>query len=129
METNAARESHPRTVLIAEDEAMVRLVVAETLRDAGYDVLEACDGKQALEILKTDAKIDLLVSDMKMPGLNGYQLVEAGTQLRPALKVLLMTGYAQDPIPDAMVKAGINVLYKPFNIDQLPSLAERILKS
>ncbi len=129
METNAARESHPRTVLIAEDEAMVRLVVAETLRDAGYDVLEACDGTQALEILKTDAKIDLLVSDMKMPGLNGYQLVEAGTQLRPALKVLLMTGYAQDPIPDAMVKAGINVLYKPFNIDQLPSLAERILKS
>jgi CheY-like chemotaxis protein len=128
METNAAPESKAQTILIAEDEAMIRLIVAETLRDAGYKVREAADGQEALDILKRDASIDLLVSDMKMPGLNGYQLVEAGTTLRPDLKVLLMTGYAQDPVPESMTQAGVRVLYKPFDINELPFLAKAILK-
>jgi CheY-like chemotaxis protein len=115
------------TILIAEDEAMVRMVEAETLRDAGYDIKEARDGAAALEILKSDARVDLLITDIKMPGMSGYQLVEAGTQLRPGLKVILITGYAQDPLPSGMANAGVRVVYKPFDIDVLPALARQVL--
>jgi CheY-like chemotaxis protein len=117
------------TILIAEDEAMVRMVEAETLRDAGYDIKEARDGAAALEILKSDAKVDLLITDIKMPGISGYQLVEAGTQLRPGLKVILITGYAQDPLPPEMASAGVKVVYKPFDIDVLPALAKQVLEA
>lgn len=117
----------PRRVLIVEDEPMLLLVAAETMRDAGYDVFEAGEGQSALKILETDPKIDLLLSDIKMPGMNGYQLAEAGLALRPGLKILLMTGYAQDPIPRRMADAGVRVLYKPFDIDRLPKLAGEIL--
>ena len=106
---------------------MVRMIAAETLRDAGYEVFEAADGVEALELLKSGARVDLLISDVKMPRMNGYQLVEAGTALRPGLKVLLMTGYAQDPIPETMTRAGIRVLYKPFNVDELAVWAQRAL--
>jgi len=127
MESSAAAEA--ATILIAEDEAMVRMVEAETLRDAGFNIREARDGTAALEILKSDAKIDLLITDIKMPGLNGYQLVEAGIGLRPTLKVILITGYAQDPLPPGMALAGVKVVYKPFDIDVLPALAKQVLTS
>ena len=126
MESSAAAE--PFTILIAEDEAMVRMVEAETLRDAGFEIREARDGVAALEILKSDAKVDLLITDIKMPGLNGYQLVEAGIELRPDLKVILITGYAQDPLPLGIAMAGVKVIYKPFDIDVLPTLARQVLK-
>jgi CheY-like chemotaxis protein len=115
------------SVLIVEDEPLLLMLAAETMRDAGYDVFEAGEGKSALSILETNPGIDLLLSDIKMPGMNGYQLAEAGLALRPNLKVLLMTGYAQDPVPRQMTDAGVRVLYKPFDIDQLPSVAGEIL--
>lgn len=126
MESSGAAE--PVTILIAEDEAMVRMVEAETLRDAGFEIREARDGAAALEVLKSDAKVDLLITDIKMPGMNGYQLVEAGIALRPSLKVILITGYAQDPLPPAMATAGIKVVYKPFDIDVLPALARQVMQ-
>jgi CheY-like chemotaxis protein len=116
------------TVLLAEDEAMVRMVAVETLQDAGYQVLEAADGNEALILLKSDAKVDLLISDVKMPGMSGYQVAEAGLTLRPGLRVVLMTGYAQDPIPKILAEAGTRVLYKPFNLEQLTEIADAILK-
>lgn len=125
MESSSAVDA--ATILIAEDEAMVRMVEAETLRDAGYNICEARDGAAALEVLKSDAKVDLLITDIKMPGLSGYQLVEAGTALRPGLKVILITGYAQDPLPPKLASAGVKVIYKPFDIDALPSLARQVL--
>jgi DNA-binding NtrC family response regulator len=64
-----------------------------------------------------------------MPGMNGYQVAEAGMALRPNLKILLMTGYAQGPLPKKIAEAGIQVLYKPFDFDTLPTLADHILKS
>jgi CheY-like chemotaxis protein len=115
------------SILVAEDEAMVRLVAVETLRDAGFEVYEAADGQEALEVLKSNPGIALLISDIKMPRKNGYQLVAESTALRPALKVMLMTGYAQDPIPDSIVRAGIRVLYKPFNVDDLAIWAQQVL--
>ena len=64
---------------------------------------------------------------MRLPGINGYQLAEAGTAHRPRLKVLLMTGFAQEPVPEGLAKAGIKVLYKPFDIGMLASWVNRIL--
>ena len=114
-------------ILVVEDETMLLLVVAETLRDAGFDVWEASDGNAALEILNGQAPIDLLITDIKMPGMNGYQVAEASLRLRPGLKVLFMTGYAQEPIPQSVKQAGIPVLYKPFDFNKLPQIAGNLV--
>ena len=106
-------------ILIAEDEALLRLVAVEALRDAGYDVLEAGDGNEGLAMLNTTEHIDLLVTDIKMPGLNGYQLAEAGLRLRPQMKVVLMTGYSDEHVPDAIRHSTIKIFHKPFNFDDL----------
>jgi CheY-like chemotaxis protein len=115
-------------ILVVEDEPSLLMVVSETLRDAGYQVWEAGDGEAALRIIKAHPDIDLLLTDVKMPGMNGYQLVDAGLALRPELKVVLMTGYAQDPIPKKISAAGIQVLHKPFDFDKLPDVASRVLE-
>ena len=74
---NTGTEQHSGvSILVAEDETMVRLVAVETLRDAGFEVYEAADGQEALEVLKENPGIALLISDIKMPRKNGYQLVE-----------------------------------------------------
>ena len=117
------------SVLVVEDEPMLLMVASETLRDAGLAVWEASDGPSALAILKAQPEIDVLLTDIKMPGLSGYQLAEAGTALRPGLKIVLMTGYAQDPVPQSMQDAGVKVLRKPFDIDRLPAVVDEVLKS
>jgi CheY-like chemotaxis protein len=109
-------------ILIAEDEAMLRLIAVELLQDAGFQVFEAGDGVEALELLKANPQIALLVSDVKMPRMDGYALVEAGLALRPDLKVLMMTGYAQTP-PQMLRARDIQVLHKPFNLERLCALA------
>ena len=110
-------------ILVAEDEAMLRLIAVEMLEDAGFTVLQAGDGEEALALLKTNPQIRLLVSDIKMPRMDGYALVEAGRTLRPDLKVLLMTGYAEDPPPQVAALKDIRTLHKPFNLDRLCQLA------
>jgi CheY-like chemotaxis protein len=115
------------SILIAEDEAMLRMIAGDMLRDVGYDVVEAADGAAGLEILQSDALVDLLISDIKMPRMNGYQLVEAALALRPEMRAMLMTGYAQEPVPDAIKRAGIAVIYKPFDLDDLAALARKVL--
>ena len=117
------------SVLVVEDEPMLLMVVAETLRDAGYHVLEARNGEAALALLDEYPDIDLLITDIKMPGINGYQVAKKSLELRPKLKVLLMTGYAQDPIPKQVAELGIPILHKPFDFDALPELAKNILAS
>jgi CheY-like chemotaxis protein len=124
---NTETEQQPAAVLVAEDETMVRMIAVETLRDAGFEVFEAADGKEALEVLQNNPRIALLISDIKMPRMNGYELAEEGTALRPALKIMLMTGYAQDPVPENIARAGIRVLYKPFNVDDLAVWAQQVL--
>ena len=117
-------DGHPAPkVLIADDEAMLRIVAAETLQDAGFEVSEAGDGASALEILRSDPDIELLVSDIKMPGLNGIELAEAGLRLRPELKILLMTGYATESLPDSLRERGLEILRKPFDFNHLCALA------
>ena len=115
-------ENDKTPILIAEDEAMLRLIAVELLQDAGFQVFEAGDGVEALELLKANPQIALLVSDVKMPRMDGYSLVEAGLALRPDLKVLMMTGYAQNP-PQMLKARDIPVLHKPFNLERLCALA------
>ena len=112
-----------KPILLAEDEAMLRAIAVEMLEDAGFTVFTAGDGIEALALLKANPEISLLVSDIKMPRMDGYALAEAGLALKPDLKVLLMTGYSQEPPPQLSKAAGLQILRKPFNLEQLCALA------
>ena len=113
------------TVLVVEDETMLLTVMAETLRDAGYEVWEAENGEAALAILRSNPEMDVLISDMRMPGMNGYQVVERAQALRPGIKVLMMTGYAQEAAP--VKQASLPILYKPFDFNRLPGVVQDLL--
>jgi len=113
-------------ILVAEDEAMLRLITVEVLQDAGFEVFEAADGAEALDVLKANPMIELLVSDIKMPRMDGYALVEAGLAFRPELKVVLMTGYSQEPPPAIQRIRDIQILRKPFNLERLCALAAQM---
>ncbi|WP_018260713.1 ATP-binding protein [Methylobacterium sp. WSM2598] len=111
-----------RTVLLVEDEGSVRSTIAERLRDAGYDVLEAGDGPAGLAILAGAARVDLLLTDVGLPGLNGRQLAEDARAQRPTLPVLFITGYAGLALEGAL-PPGMAAIAKPFPLD---ALADRV---
>ena len=115
------------SALIVEDEAILLMLVAETLRDAGYQVYEAGNGIAAVNILQAHPEIDIMISDIRMPGMNGYEVTNAALALRPSLKVVLMTGYTEEAIPQNIANAGIRILRKPFDIEQIPALAKSVL--
>ncbi|RZI98235.1 MAG: PAS domain S-box protein [Brevundimonas sp.] len=107
---------HGETVLVIDDEETVRMLVSEVLSEAGYHVIEAPDGPSGLEILRSEARIDLLVTDVGLPGgLNGRQVADAARIDRPELKVLFITGYAENAaVGNGLLAAGMEVLTKPF---------------
>ncbi|GAC1559944.1 MAG: response regulator [Beijerinckiaceae bacterium] len=109
-----------QTVLVVDDEAAVRLVITDVLTELNYSYLEAADGDAALALLRTAQNIDLLITDVGLPGIDGRQLSEIARQLRPGLKVLFVTGYAgaADFISGAL-GADVDVIAKPFAIDAL----------
>jgi signal transduction histidine kinase len=119
------RERTGKTVLVVDDEPSVRMLVTEVLEDHGYSGIEASDGPSGLRILESDAPIDLLITDVGLPGgLNGRQLADAARVTRPELKVLFITGYAENAIiGNGQLAPGMRVLTKPF---VMTSLAERI---
>ncbi|WP_158635400.1 PAS domain S-box protein [Pseudomonas duriflava] len=109
-----------QTVLVVEDEAAVRMIVLEVLNELGYTALEAGDAEQALPIIQSERRIDLLVSDVGLPGMNGRQLAEQARQLRPDLKVLFITGYAKNAeTRKEFLGPNMDLLTKPFDIDAL----------
>jgi len=116
-------------LLLAEDEVMLRVLATEMLEEAGFQVFEAADGVEGLELLKSHPEISLLVSDIKMPRMDGYALAEAGLALKPDLKILLMTGYAQAPPPALLKQAEVQILHKPFNLERLCALAAELTQS
>ncbi|HET6907621.1 MAG TPA: response regulator [Rhodanobacteraceae bacterium] len=122
-------ETSASHILLVEDEAMLRELAAENLLDAGFRVLEAGDGTAGLEALRSDARIDVLLSDIKLPGMDGYDLAEAAKALRPELKVILMTGYAPSPLPPGLERMVYRVLQKPFEIEALPGMIADALQS
>jgi PAS domain S-box-containing protein len=111
------------TVLVIDDEETVRMLVVEVLEDAGYKAIEAEDGPSGLKILQSDARIDLLITDVGLPGgLNGRQVADAARRSRPELKVLFITGYAENAaVGNGHLDPGMEVLTKPFALAELAS--------
>jgi PAS domain S-box-containing protein len=108
------------TVLIVEDEPVVRSVILEMLAEQGYRTLEAFDGPSGLQILRGDQQIDLLITDVGLPGMNGRQLVDQARKMRPGLKVLFITGYAENAdMAEGFLQPGMEMITKPFDHDQL----------
>jgi two-component system, cell cycle sensor histidine kinase and response regulator CckA len=107
-------------VLVAEDEAAVRHLVCRVLRGKGYRVLEASDGEAALEVAGKAGAIDVLVTDLVMPGLGGAALAARLVAARPALRVIFITGYAPEAVErQGDLAVGSGLLEKPFTADQL----------
>jgi PAS domain S-box-containing protein len=125
-ETRPSTEAVPRaeageTVLVVDDEPTVRMLVAEVLTDLGYTAIEAVDGAAGLKIINSDLRIDLLVTDVGLPGgMNGRQVADAARSVRPKLKVLFITGYAENAVlSHGHLDPGMHVLTKPFGMDAL----------
>ncbi|HVZ08408.1 PAS domain-containing sensor histidine kinase [Rhodopila sp.] len=109
-----------QTVLVVDDEPAVRLLITEVLNDLGYTAIEAADGAGGLKVLQSNVRIDLLITDLGLPGdLNGRQMAQAGRTSRPNLKVLLITGFAVDQTTSGLPRQGTLVLTKPFSVDDL----------
>jgi two-component system, cell cycle sensor histidine kinase and response regulator CckA len=116
-----------KTILLVDDEQSVRAIVVKILRRANYNVLEAEDGAAALRIADShDGEIDLLISDMYMPGLRGPEVAQALAPKRPGLRVLFMSGYA-DKDSRSGVPLGANFLNKPFSGKELGAAVEAAL--
>jgi PAS domain S-box-containing protein len=108
------------TVLVVDDEPTVRMLVTETLEELGYAAIEAVDAQTGLAALQRAPRIDLLVTDVGLPGLNGRQLADAARVLRPELKVLFMTGYAHNAaVGNGALDPGMEIITKPFALDAL----------
>jgi two-component system cell cycle sensor histidine kinase/response regulator CckA len=122
-------ESAPKeTILLVDDEQSVRTIVLKILRRARYNVLEAENGEAALRIAENHpGKIDLVITDMFMPGLRGPEVVERLAPTRPGLRALFMSGYA-DQDARTGVPPGANFLNKPFSGQQLANAVESVLK-
>ena len=108
------------TVLVVEDDASVRLLVLEVLSELGYTAIQTADAEGAIPVLSSRQRIDLLVTDVGLPGLNGRQLAEIARQTRPGLRVLFMTGYAEvATIGAGFLAEGMQMITKPFALDGL----------
>jgi PAS domain S-box-containing protein len=119
----AARDA-PRgqgeTILVVEDDATVRMILSDVLEDLGYNVLLASDARPAIPILQSDRRIDLMVSDVMLPHINGRKLAGIARAARPDLKVLFVTGYAENAtFRGDFLDAGMDMLTKPFALDAL----------
>jgi PAS domain S-box-containing protein len=123
------RHATHETVLVVDDEPSVRLLIVDILRDIGYRVIEAADSAAGLALLRSDVHVDLLISDVGLPGgMNGRQMAEAGRDGRPALRVLFLTGYAQAAVfGGGQLDEGVAVMTKPFNIDALSDRVRQML--
>jgi PAS domain S-box-containing protein len=124
------RNAHTNeTVLVVEDEFVVRELIVEVLKELGYSTLEAEDGPAALKILQSPQRVDLAISDIGLPGLNGRQIVEAARATRPSLKVLFMTGYAENAAMAAgFLEPGMSMITKPFAMEALATRVREILE-
>ncbi|CAI8794259.1 Response regulator [Pseudomonas sp. IT-347P] len=114
----------PSTILVVEDDDIVRMLIADVLEELEFKVLEAEDGDAALELLEDmNNQIDLMMTDHGLPGMNGRELATKARELRPALPILFASGYAETiDVPGDMYVIG-----KPFSIDQLRDKVKAIL--
>lgn len=124
----APRAEAGETVLVVEDEPVVRSLIVEVLEDLGYRTMEAVDGPEGLKLLQSRQRIDLLVTDVGLPGLNGRQLADAARERRPNLKVLFITGYAENAtLAAGFLDPGMQMITKPFAVDALAQKIRSII--
>lgn len=117
------------TVLIVEDDPAVRVLVSAVLSELGYAFVEAGDADSAVPILDSGQRIDLLISDVGLPGMNGRQLAEIGRQYRPDLKVLFITGYAEHAaVRGGFLDPGMQMITKPFTFDLLTAKVREMIR-
>ncbi|MBC9175798.1 hybrid sensor histidine kinase/response regulator [Pseudoroseomonas ludipueritiae] len=130
MPAAASRAEEGETVLVVDDEPTVRMLVKEVLEDLGYTAIEAPDGAVGLQVLRSGRRVDLLVTDVGLPGaMNGRQLADAGRVLRPGLQVLFITGYAENAVlSQGHLESGMQVLTKPFAMEALTSRIRAMIK-
>jgi PAS domain S-box-containing protein len=128
-EQDARRSDDGEVVLVVEDETAVRALVVDVLEELGYRTVEAVDGPSGLERLRSLPRIDLLVTDVGLPGLNGRQLADAARALRPDLKILFVTGYAHNAaVGNGLLEPGMEIITKPFAIDKLATRIRTIIE-
>jgi CheY-like chemotaxis protein len=126
----AGTEARAReTVLVVEDDARVRQLTVKRLKLIGYRVLEAADGPSALEILRQGAQVDLLFTDLVMPGgLSGQQVAIRARAIKPGIKILLTSGYAEELVQgDALQSERLKVLRKPYQQGELAGALRNVL--
>ncbi|WP_085810885.1 PAS domain-containing sensor histidine kinase [Sphingomonas sp. TZW2008] len=127
----AATGAGSGTVLVIDDEATIRHLIDEVLDEAGYTIINAADGVAGLKVLQSGARIDLLITDVGLPGgMNGRQVADAARELRPGLKVLFITGYAENAaVGNGHLEHGMALLTKPFSIDALVGKIEDMMRT
>ena len=114
--------------LVVEDQTEVRSQLAEALAEIGCTVMEAGEGKAALKVLESGEPLDLLITDVGLPGLSGLELAEAALASRPNLPILLITGYVGKPLETARLAPHMEVLRKPFTLEELAARVQALLK-
>jgi PAS domain S-box-containing protein len=129
-----ADAAHPsvrgQTVLVIEDEPLVRLLIIDVLDELGYRALEASDGPAGLRILQSSERVDLLITDIGLPGLNGRQVADAARVTRPGLKILFMTGYAENAAAaKGILASGMQIITKPFVMDVFSKRIRELMDS
>jgi CheY-like chemotaxis protein len=117
-------------VLVIDDEPTIRMLIGEVLADSGYAVIEAPDGPAGLRVLESNARIDLLITDVGLPGgMNGRQVADAARVSRPVLKILFITGYAENAVVgNGRLEKGMFVVTKPFQMDALAARIREIIE-
>jgi CheY-like chemotaxis protein len=125
IESRGQASGEGEKILVVEDEETIRVLMAEMLEECGFQPITAEHGQAALKILRSGIKVDLLVTDVGLPGgMNGRQVADAAREIKPGLKVLFVTGYAVNAaIRDGRLERGMEVLTKPF---EFPSLIAKI---
>jgi PAS domain S-box-containing protein len=133
VQLDAAPSEAPRgrgeAILLVEDDASVRLIVGDALQDLGYRILQAPDARTAIPLLQSAQRIDLLISDIVLPHINGRKLAELARAMRPQLKVLFVSGYAESAtVRGEFLGPGIDMLIKPFTLDALGAKVHAIIE-
>jgi CheY-like chemotaxis protein len=111
-------------VLVVEDIALIRMTTVDMVEQIGFAVTEAADASEALTILQGDSEIEILLTDLGLPGMNGRQLVEEALRLKPSLKVIIASGYSTHEEESSQMSASVAYLTKPFDMQQLRRVLE-----
>jgi CheY-like chemotaxis protein len=135
--TIPARESPPTVritgaepqakILVVDDDSQVRRYIVDSLREFRYQVIDAANGAAALEVLRMQS-IDLLIADFAMPGMNGAEVARAAREIRPDLRILMISGYADSEAVESAIGSG-RLLRKPFNVGELSAAVANVLRN